>query len=105
MDRKETYLYGTYLALIREQLAALDKLTNVTLGFWGKSRVGGRTKEMGKFLQKIVNYKLQAGVGDPFLQMKEDLSLIENETNVWGDIRKEEIEFLRNAIDVFTNGA
>ena len=105
MDKKETYLYGTYLALIKEQLVALDKLSSGNLGFWGKSRISARTKEMGKFLEKIINHKLQAGVEDPFFQMQEDLLFIENNTSVWGDIRNEEIEFLRNAIGVLGNSA
>lgn len=98
MNRKEAYLYGTYFALIREQLVALNKLANGKLGFRGKNRASARTEEIGKFLENIVNYKLQAGVTVPLQQMKEDLSHIEQDTRVWDDIRKEEVEFLRNAI-------
>lgn len=46
---------------------------------------------MGKFLEKIVDYKSRTGVEDPFADVKQDLSFIENDTNVWRDIQTEEV--------------
>lgn len=57
---------------------------------------------MGKFLEKIVDYKSRTGVEDPFADVKQDLSFIETDTNVWRDIQTEEVQFLRRAIGVFT---
>jgi len=58
LDKKETYLWGTLLALVKEQLDAIDKSISGSLGFWGKSRMQARNKEMEKFLKKLVEYKV-----------------------------------------------
>ena len=57
LTHKEIYLYGTLLALAEEQGNALLKLQNQNLGFFGKSRLESRLKEIEKFFNKLIESK------------------------------------------------
>ena len=61
-DNKEHYLYGTLLALLEDQFEAIGKLSKKQLGVWGKYRIQPRGREIGNFVQKIQNHKLNKGV-------------------------------------------
>ena len=82
LDKKDTYLYGTLLALVKEQLAAVQKqVSGGGLGMWGKARFSSRTKEIQKFLFKIFQKK-QVTVGDlAFTEMAADLDYIEEDNH------------------------
>lgn len=62
MDSEELYLYGTLMALAEEQQEAINKLVAGSLGFFGKSRMQGRGREIGKFFSKIASHKTKAGI-------------------------------------------
>ena len=64
MNNKEIYLYGTVLALAEEQENAIKQLALGKLGFFGKSRIQSRGREIDKFLEKIKLNKKQLGVID-----------------------------------------
>lgn len=98
MDKNETYLWGTLLALVREQLAALEKHSRGKLGMWGKARIGARNKEMQKFLFKLLEHKAKV-YGDSAIEgLISDLEAIEKDQNVWRDIASEEIDYLRTIL-------
>jgi len=62
MDSEELYLYGTLMALAEEQQEAINKLVAGSLGFFGKSRMQSRGREIGKFIFKIANHKTKVGI-------------------------------------------
>ena len=75
-DNKEHYLYGTLLALLEDQLEAIGKLTRKQLSLWGKYRIQPRGREIGNFVQKIQNHKINKGVRDINESIIKDLQLI-----------------------------
>ena len=78
MDHKEHYLYGTLMALAQDQQDAINKLTTGTLGFFGKSRIQSRGREIGKFITKISNHKNKQGIQNIYQSIQEDLNSIKN---------------------------
>ena len=101
LDRKETYLYGTLLALVQEQLDAIDKRVSGRLGFWGRSRMSARNQTMMKFLRKIITHKISTGAIDPLTSVAIDLECIEQDNAVWDDISREQLEYVRNVLAAF----
>lgn len=98
MDKKNIYLWGTLLALVREQLDAIDKQVGGRLGIWGKSRFHSRSKQLQKFLFELYHRKAQTH-GDQAVQaLLEDLQQIENDKNTWKDITQNELEYVRNML-------
>ena len=98
MDKKETYLYGTLLALIRDNLEALEKHQQGKLGFWGRARASSRNGAIDKFIQKIVDYKSKRGQDNPIDDMVGDLSYIRQDNEVWDDVSDDQIDMLRKLI-------
>lgn len=103
MDTKERYLYGTLFALVAEQTEAIAKYTKGNLGWWGKGRLGARSKEIDKFLQKIVAHKIASGAfrGGSAEHVLEHVGydLAEIEMGGLGKrVSDEQIEFVKNAL-------
>ncbi len=98
IDKKETYLYGTLLALVREQLGAIQKQVSGRLGMWGKSRFNARTKEIQKIMFQIFQKKEGAFGEQAVPEMLADLDFIESDNRVWSDIKPEELQYLRNIL-------
>jgi hypothetical protein len=98
LDKKETYLYGTLLELVHEQLIAWEKHQQGKLGMWGRARASSRNETIDKFVQKIIDYKAGRGQGDPIGEIMEDLTFIQQDNAVWGGISNEQIEFLGNLL-------
>jgi len=99
-SKKEIYLYGTLLALVREQLDAFDKQVTSGLGFWARARLGSRTKEMQKFVFKILTIKAgnDQSMADAIEGMAADLEAIESDRTTWADIRPQELDYLRSIL-------
>ena len=93
-DQKEKYLYGTLLALVRDNLAALDRHQQGKLGLWGRSRASNRNRAIDKFVQKLIDYKSKQGCSDPTSAIISDLARIEKDENQWGDIDTRPVDFL-----------
>jgi len=101
MDAKDTYLWGTLLALVREQLAAIEKQVAGDLGMWGKMRSQSRNKAMQKFLFKLFLRKVQAHGDDAakaMHAMQAELEQIEKDKKTWSDITPEELQYVRNIL-------
>ena len=98
MDKKETYLYGTLLALVQDNLRALEKHKKGKLGFWGRARATSRNGTIDKFIQKIIDYKDKRGSDDPIDKMVQDLSFIRRDTEVWDDIADEQLDMVRKLL-------
>ena len=94
MDHKEHYLYGTLMALAQDQNDAIKKLTTGTLGFFGKSRIQNRGREIGKFITKISNHKNKQGIQNIYESIQEDLNSIKNK-----DFPFDKKEYLEGAFD------
>lgn len=98
MDKKDIYIWGTLLALVREQLAAVDKQVQGTLGMWGKARFQSRGREIQKFLFKLLERKVQSR-GDGALEaLRADLVAIETDNNTWHDVTPSELEYVRTIL-------
>ena len=95
MDNKELYLYGTLMALAQEQQEAISQLTSGTLGFFGKSRIQSRGREIGKLAAKIVKYKNQLGKQNANESILADLESIKN-----GNFPK---KYSENIVDMVKN--
>ena len=95
MDKKETYLYGTLLALIKDNLEALEKHQQGKLGVWGRARASSRNSAIDKFIQKIIHYKSKCGEENPIDYMVRDLSYIRLDTEVWDDVSDEQLDMVR----------
>tara|TARA_B110000196_G_scaffold45524_1_gene35886 strand:+ start:643 stop:936 length:294 start_codon:yes stop_codon:yes gene_type:complete len=78
MDNEELYLYGALLALAQDQQEAITKLTSGSLGFFGKSRIQSRGREIGKFISKIENHKKKVGIKNLNENILADLELIKS---------------------------
>tara|TARA_Y100000994_G_scaffold131754_1_gene107971 strand:+ start:290 stop:583 length:294 start_codon:yes stop_codon:yes gene_type:complete len=78
MDNKELYLYGTLMALAQEQQDAISKLVTGSLGFFGKSRMQSRGREIGKSVEKVIQHKVRQGISNPQKSIINDLKSIEN---------------------------
>lgn len=78
MDNEELYLYGALLALAQDQQEAITKLTSGSLGFFGKSRIQSRGREIGKFISKIENHKKKGGIKNLNENILADLELIKS---------------------------
>ena len=78
MDTEELYLYGALLALAQDQQEAITKLTLGSLGFFGKSRIQSRGREIGKFISKIANHKKRVGIQNLNENILADLELIKS---------------------------
>ena len=98
LDNKETYLFGTLLALVREQLEAVEKLHAGKLGWWGRGRMAPRSQTMGKFMRALLAHKAEKGVIDPLAEVSADLEFIERDDRTWSDVTPREIEFVRDAL-------
>ena len=57
-------MWGTLLALVREQLSAIEEQATGRLGMWGRARFGPRNKEIQKFLFELWTRKTGTH-GDP----------------------------------------
>ena len=95
MNKKELYLYGTLLALAEEQNEAISKLVSNELGWFGKNRIQGRGREIGKFVTKIAKEKQSRGIGDIKTSILEDLTKIKN-----GDFPK---KYKESDVDMIKN--
>ena len=95
MDKKETYLYGTLLALIQDNLEALEKHQQGKLGIWGRARASSRNSAIDKFIQKIIDYKSKCGHENPIDEMVRDLSDMRLDTEVWDDASDEQLDMVR----------
>lgn len=99
MNKKDTYLWGTLLALVREQLAAIDKQVQGSLGIWGKSRFQSRTKEVQKILFKLHLRKAKSHGDDGAVgALHADIESIETDNQTWHDITSQEIQYVRNIL-------
>ena len=98
IDKKETYLYGTLLELVREQLVAWEKHQQGKLGMWGRARASNRNGAIDKFVQKVIDYKSAHGQGDPVQEMVKDLAFIQQDNAVWDGISDDQIEFVRKLL-------
>ena len=98
MDKKETYLYGTLLALVQDNLLALEKHQKGNLGFWGRARASSRNGTIDKFIQKIIDYKSKHGNGEPIDEIVQDLSFIRRDTEVWDDVSDEQLDMVRKLL-------
>ena len=78
MDNKELYLYGTLLALAQDQHDAICKLAIGELGFFAKSRIQSRGREIGKFISKIASHKVENGYANINQNILNDLELVRN---------------------------
>ena len=78
MDSKESYLYGTLLALADEQSVAISKLTQGSLGWWGKSRIQARGEKICDFIKKIIEYKTSQGSKNCSEEIRTDLEEIKS---------------------------
>ena len=78
MDTEELYLYGALLALAQDQQEAITKLTSGSLGFFGKSRIQSRGREIGKFISKIATHKKRVGIPALTEPILTDLELIKS---------------------------
>ena len=97
LDKKETYLWGTLLALVREQLDAINK--DSSLGFLGKSRMQSRNKAMIKFVKKLCKHKISKFGESPTFpphsdKLLQDLQFIEQDTQVWGNVDSGQLEYV-----------
>lgn len=98
MEAKDTYLYGTLFALVKEQLDAIDLQISGGLGMWAKMRFQSRTKEIEKFVRKILKRKI-ANHGEQALQLViDDLEHIESNKELWSDVSSAQIEYVRNIL-------
>lgn len=95
MNNQDIYLWGTLLALVREQLAAVDKHLNGRLGIWGRARFHARTKEMGNFVIKLLQHKAQSYGDGAVDALHADLATIENDSHAWQDVTSQELEYVR----------
>ena len=98
LDKKETYLYGTLLALIQENLVALDKHQQGKLGFWGRARASSRNGAIDKFIKKIITHKSARGHDDPIDEMVLDLMHIQQDTQVWDGVSDDQLDMLRKLL-------
>lgn len=62
MDTKELYLFGVLLALADEQSEAISKHAKGKLGWWGKSRIIPRGREIHKGIMMIIEHKTSKGL-------------------------------------------
>lgn len=99
MDKKDTYLYGTLLALVKEQLSAIQKqVSGGGLGMWGKARFSSRTTEIQKFIVKILERKQAATENQALAEMVVDLDGIRDDKRVWTDVTQEELDYVRSIL-------
>ena len=98
MDNKDIYLWGTFLALVREQLDAIDKQVNGNLGMWGKARFNSRNKALQKFVFKLMQHKAQTHGDKAMDALRADLETIENDTDTWSDITAGELKYVKNIL-------
>ena len=98
LGKKETYLYGTLLALVEENLVAIEKHQQGKLGVWGRARASSRNGAIDKFVQKIINHKLARGQDDPIDEMVLDLAFIQNDVDVWDDVSDAQLDMLRKLL-------
>ena len=100
LDKKETYLWGTLLALVKEQLEALNKAASGSLGFWGKGRIQARNKAMEKFIKKLIEYKVSRFGEDTMDALLRDIEFIKQDNQVWGDVNLSELEYVCKVLDI-----
>ncbi len=98
LDKQETYLYGTVLQLVRDNLAAMEKHQQGKLGLWGRARANSRNGAIDKFAQKIFDYKVKTASLDPIGEIVQDLTFIHHDNNVWDDVTEDEVVMLRTLI-------
>ena len=98
LDKEETYLYGTILALVQKQLAALEKHQRGELGIWGRARANSRNGAIDKFAQKIIDLKIASESVDPIAEIVEDLEFIRRDSRDWDGISDPEVDMLRKLI-------
>ncbi|MFC1600812.1 hypothetical protein ACFL34_00490 [Candidatus Sumerlaeota bacterium] len=94
MTSKETYEYGTLLALIRDQNKAIQKQANGELGWWGRGRIRPRGLTMVKFAFNIFRSKAERlpnldAVNESIVS---DLKIIACDPKVWGQVSDSEID-------------
>ena len=98
MNKKDIYLWGTLLALVREQLTAIDKQVQGSLGIWGKARFNSRNKEVQKFLFKLLQRKAQSHGDFAVEALHADIENIEKDNQTWHNITSQEIQYVRNIL-------
>ena len=98
LDKKETYLYGTLIALIQDNLVALEKHRQGNLGFWGRSRASSRNSTIDKFVQKIIDHKAARGDADPIEEIVRDIAYIQLDSHVWDDVSDDALSMLRKLL-------
>jgi len=105
LDKKETYSYGTLLALIQENLVALEKHRRGKLGIWARTRASSRNSAIDKFVQKIIDRKAACGNNDPIEEIVLDLAFIQQDTGVWDDVSDEQLDMLRKLLTGSSSGS
>jgi hypothetical protein len=98
LDKKDVYLWGTLLALVREQLAAIDKHVQGTLGMWGRARLQSRTKEIQKFIFKLMERKMRFCSDEALEALHADLAEIRADNGMWHDVTPSELEYVRTIL-------
>ena len=96
VTKKETYLYGQLFALPKENLAAINKLTEGKLGMWGKARLQPRTNRILQVLLQLYGNKQKQGISTDdiaFDEIERDILFLYGK---WGDISKDELEYLQS---------
>jgi len=98
MDKTETYLWGTLLALAREQLEAIDKQLKGELGLLGKMRFSSRNQAIAKFTFQLVRHKAETQGGNAGLSLAGDLEAISVQQRPWEDIKPEEVDYVKRML-------
>lgn len=98
MGKTEIYLWGTLLALVREQLAAIDEHVAGKLGFWGKARFSSRTRAIQKFVIKLRKKKAEAHGDSTIHALVADLDYIADRREIWADITPEQVTYVRRIL-------
>lgn len=98
LDKKEAYLYGTLLALVSENLAAMEKHKRGELGMWGRARASSRNTTIDKFVQKLFSHKEGQGFSNPASEIIADLSFIDQDYETWGDVTTEQVCFVKKLV-------
>ncbi len=100
LNKKEIYLWGTLLALVKEQLEAINKVTSGSIGFWGKGRIKSRNKAMEKLLKKLIAHKISRFGEEAVGELLKDIAFIHQDRKVWGEVNSSHLNYVRKVLDI-----